>query len=155
MKKQEIKTFFILFFIFLTGVFSGLLIDKDWLSEQEFMYYEQIRAENKLLHYEREHWLAFVGDQLSPVPIYIYSEEDSEGEISHLLQQVGIEPVVVKTIDTVLEKEGIFVALGHELHEEFELPHVVVDVVPHQDHDILQFYLSLLKVRGEIFRDEG
>ncbi|UOE95942.1 hypothetical protein [Alkalihalobacillus sp. LMS39] len=154
MTKLHLKSFILIAFIFTAGFVFGLLLDKEWLSEQENAYVSKIKAENQMLHYEREHWLSFIGEQLQAVPVYVASEQKDDRHLQQLFQQIGVEPLQLEPLESLFAHEGIVVSIGHEM-TEYEFPHLVLDTVPDEHPDIFQFYLSLLKLKGETIHDEN
>lgn len=146
MKKNSMSTLVIII-IFALGMISGVLLDKDWLSEEQQHYIKSLQTENKMLMAERNTWLSYVQDEIRDYDIFITAEEDST-YLASLLNQVGVEVKVLEEMG-VLENEGILISLGQEVDLEENMKLLALDTLPYTAIDIQRFYLSLLRLKGD------
>lgn len=150
MKYQSFISIIVISFTFFAGMLVGIVYDKDWLSEQQLAYIERLKAENHLLHFERESWLSFVAEEMSPYDIFVSTEADHYPHLTSLLSRIGLEAKRLEHLDKVIEsKQGILITLGQEVEQNQHLLHLSLDKIPEKEDDVQQFYLSLLKVKGE------
>ena len=146
------RTNFILLLTFLFGVFVGVILDKDWLNEQQLLYFNQLQTENSLLKAERNGWLSFVAEEIGSTPLYIASEDETYSSLAFLLEEIGAEvKLIEKGVEPILEEEGILISLGNELYHDFEGPHMALEAIPIHEIDVQNFYLTLLRLKGEIY----
>ncbi|OLO42828.1 hypothetical protein BTR23_02175 [Alkalihalophilus pseudofirmus] len=141
---------FILITTLLFGVLIGVVIDKDWLSEQQAIYFNQLQSENALLKSEREGWLSFVAEEMGSTPLYIPSEDESYSKLAFLLEEIGAEVKLIEMgVEPILEADGILISLGNEWYKEYDGPQMTLEAIPIHEIDVQNFYLSLLRVKGE------
>lgn len=138
-------SFFI--FVLFVGIVIGISIDKEWLTEQEISYVNTLKLENKLLQEQQNQWLAFVEDEMRQINVFIPSENEHYNGLSRLLTQIGIEAQKIYNLDTVLQNKGIIITLGDELDFPSDIPHLSLDMIPEQENEINQFYVSLLRMK--------
>lgn len=136
-----------LFFTFILGFLSGLLMDKSWITQEEIAFIKKMTAENQLLRAENESWLAFLQEEMSDYEIVLPTKEEPFLQIEHLLTQIGVEVKLLEEFAT-FEKEGILITFGSDEKLLAGLKQLVLEEVPIAEQDIHQFYLSLLRLKG-------
>ncbi len=152
---MSMRTNLILLMTFVFGVVVGVVMDKDWLSEQQVLYFNQLQSENTLLKSEREGWLSFVAEEMGSTPFYIASEDETSNSLAFLLEEIGAEvKMIEKGVVPILEADGILISLGSEIYMDYEGPHMALEAIPSHEIDIQNFYLSLLRLKGENYTHE-
>ncbi len=146
---RRMANIMIILLIFGTGFLFGITMDKEWLSSQQLAYIKSIQTDKELLELERDSWLAYVSAELQPLDIYVSTQEDEFNRVGNLLQAVGLQAKRFDTIETVLEKEGILITLGQEINLESDFPQLALEMIPEDIVSTQQFYLSLLRLKGE------
>ncbi|WP_096201183.1 hypothetical protein [Bacillus sp. FJAT-45350] len=151
---MKLKAYFLLFITFFGGTLFGFMLDKGWVSDQQLTYIQSVKMEKDRLENENQQWLSYVSDELKRIDIYL-TEDVHDSNIKTWLNHIGVEAKQFDTMETLLEKEGFLITVGQELDSEYDLPQLVIDAVPDDIYSAQQFYLSLLRIKGENFSDEG
>ncbi|WP_209123104.1 hypothetical protein [Alkalihalobacillus sp. BA299] len=145
----------LLILTFFFGAFVGVVIDKDWLTEQQAIYFNQLRSENALLKTERDGWLSFVAEEMGSTPLYIPAQDEKYNKLAFLLEEIGAEVKVIEMgVEPIFDADGILISIGNELYKEYEGPHMALEAIPIHEIEIQDFYLSLLRLKGENFTHE-
>ncbi|MGO4887043.1 hypothetical protein ACJ2A9_04730 [Anaerobacillus sp. MEB173] len=136
------------------GIVVGISMDKQWLTDQQLSYVSAIQSENKQLQEQQEQWLTFVEDELKQMNIFIPSKNEQYQGIAQLLTHIGIEAERMYSLDAVLQNKGIIITLGEEMDFPTDIPHLSLEMIPEQEKDINQFYVSLLRLKENINKND-
>ncbi|MBU8907746.1 hypothetical protein [Desertibacillus haloalkaliphilus] len=151
MWKQTVQMYMAIGAAVAVGIMIGVLFDKEWLTEQQLAYIQSLRQENSVLSQEREQWLAYVEDELKHMDVFVSGDRQNDDLLYHLLSQVGIKATTIQELDPVMERKGILITMGEELDlHENELPHIALEQIPNDGQDVLQLYVALLRLKGEV-----
>jgi len=146
---MKYSKFILILFPLFIGIIIGISLDKEWLSNEQMAYMKNLQNERSLLENERQMWLSYVSTELKPLDIYVASQEEQYSAITKILEPLGIRATKVETFDTMLEKEGILITLGQELEIDANLHQLALEMIPEDMLSAQQFYLSLLRLKGE------
>lgn len=141
----------ILFYLFL-GAVVGISIDKEWLSDEQLLYVQKLKAENNLLQQERQAWVHYMESELNEMRFFTTAQNEQFHDLRNVLAKVGAKLEELPTTIGVNSHQGIIITLGEELEDTYGLPQLHLDHLPDHDYDVNILYISILKMKEEIMR---
>ncbi len=152
MKKINMIYLFSLIFYLVVGIIIGIIIDKDWISEEQLLYVQKLKAENALLVEEKRMWARYVEDEFNEVKVYTTADKEQFQHLGNVLANVGVTLEKLPETVGLYHHQGIIITLGEELEETYGLPHLKLEDIPKRELDLNMMYLSLLRIKEELMK---
>lgn len=151
MRKKIIEFATITIYLFL-GLILGIVIDKDWLNNEQLKYVQQLEEDNELLVEEKQAWVSYVGDEFNKIKFYTTAENEQFQNLHQALASIGVTLEKLPKTMGVYQHQGIIISLGEELEETYGLPHLNLQSIPKHDVELNLMYLSLLRMKEELLQ---
>lgn len=155
MKKVTIMHLFTISVYLVLGIIIGIVIDKDWLTNEQMHFIQQLREENSLLLQEKQAWVGYVEDEINQIKIYAKADNEQFNDLKTILETVGVKLEELPETIGVYNQKGIIISLGEELDETNGLPQLMLENIPKHETDLTIMYLSLLKMKEELIDHES
>ncbi len=151
-KKHNSVHFIMIIVYFFLGLIIGIVIDKDWLSNEQMQYVWQLRSENNRLVEEKQAWVQSIKSELNAVTIFTTADQEQFQNLKESLAAIGITLEKLPETIGLNQQQGIIISLGEELEETYGLPQLNLKGVPTQEVELYSLYLSLLRMKEELLR---
>jgi hypothetical protein len=151
MNRKMVNFFTVICYLFL-GLIVGVVIDKDWVSDEQIKYVQQLKAENELLIQEKQAWARYVEDEFNQITFYTTASNEQFQTLGQVLASIGVTLERIPETMGVYQQQGIIISLGEELEETYGLPHLNLQAIPTREVELNLMYLSLLRLKEELLQ---
>lgn len=150
MKKYFVQGASIIVYVSL-GILIGLMMDSDWLTNEQMLYVQKLKTENSLLVEEKKAWFRYIENEIKQMKVYTNANQLQFYELKGILANIGIS--LEKVPDNfVYHQHGIIISIGEELEESYGLPLLKLESIPNEELDLNLLYLSLLRMKEELIQ---
>lgn len=149
---KKIMEFFTIAIYLCLGLILGILIDKEWLHEEQVIYVQQLKSENELLIQEKQAWVRHVEDEINQIKFYTTADHEQFQSLGKVLSGVGVTLERLPETMGMYQQQGIIISLGEELEETYGLPHLNLQAIPTHEVELNLMYLSLLRMKEELLQ---
>lgn len=152
MKNMNVIYFLSIIFYLVVGIIIGIVVDKDWLSDEQLLYIQKLKAENALLVEENQTWARYVEDEFNEVRVFTTAEKEQFHHLDMVLAKVGVTLERFPETAGLYNQQGIIITLGEELEETYGLPQLKLEDIPNRELDLNMMYISLLRIKEELMK---
>ncbi|OIJ16016.1 hypothetical protein BKP35_03270 [Anaerobacillus arseniciselenatis] len=152
MKNMNVIYFLSIIFYLVVGIIIGIVVDKDWLSDEQLLYIQKLKAENALLVEENQTWARYVEDEFNEVRVFTTAEKEQFQHLDMVLAKVGVTLERFPETAGLYNQQGIIITLGEELEETYGLPQLKLEDIPNRELDLNMMYISLLRIKEELMK---